>query len=606
MSFISESSHMTESSNHTESDQPMNVMGLNVWDISPKALIRWMVDRPNDLPVACVNYINPHAWNLARKNRDFRNILNSSDKAWCDGQGIAWAARKLGTPIRNRWTWPDHTDTFFESCAERGKRLYFIGETKEDLAEFVKVLKIKHPNLSIAGHCHGFFDLQGEGPSPVLKSLRDCTPDIILLGMGMPKQELFSEILRNELTGGVVLSVGALFRYYAGLSERCPPVFARHGFEWLYRLGRHPLKYFNRYIIGNARFVAALYRQKYQDKPEDASHERRMPTPSNYHKVLKNFEQLPEYWKGPLVYVDDLMDVGTNHFILRKWRIFVRHCKFLRTLYQTGTKDVFVRDFSNIPMALTMLLYRRKHKRIFLLNNHNLQWALLWPINRMAFRYLGSKNLRFVFFEETPLDILKILNIRCDKPYSIPLPLESVSLKINEKNTKDGLIAGIIGAWQNGREKNEIIRDLQINKKVIKILVGTTQTRNIIITDTTKVEIIDTKSDEAYDHAIRQCDFLLIHYTKNLYEYRASGIISDAIARNVAVIAPDYPIIKKQINHPCPVGYVWKNNIDIIKAIFEIEKNIEFFDFNKHKEYRQWDMVLKNFVDQTEVKRDSN
>lgn len=213
---------------------------------------------------ALVNYVNVHGMNLAHDDAAFRDVLNRSDILFCDGFGVKLGARILGHRIGERMTPPDWIDRLFEQCAAAGHAVYFVGDTAEVIEVFVKTVRERHPQLSIAGHDDGFFELRGEQADRIVADLRAKRPPIVITGMGMPRQEIWARDVRDELQHGVFLATGALFRWYSGYEKRAPRWMTDHGLEWLARVVTSPRKLWRRYLVGNPRFLFRVFRERFK------------------------------------------------------------------------------------------------------------------------------------------------------------------------------------------------------------------------------------------------------------------------------------------------------------------------------------------------------
>ena len=109
--------------------------------------------------------------------------------------------------------------------------------------------------MRIAGLHHGFFDVDGEENHRVVDLINASRADVILTGMGMPRQELWAHGNLQALEAGVIVAAGGLFRVYTGFLRRCPPLLSRHCLEWAWRLAHEPRRLFARYVIGNTAFL---------------------------------------------------------------------------------------------------------------------------------------------------------------------------------------------------------------------------------------------------------------------------------------------------------------------------------------------------------------
>lgn len=213
---------------------------------------------------ALVNNVNANACNIAWADREFRDILNASEVVFCDGFGVKLGARILGRTLGQRMTPPDWIDDFFKLCVQRRYCLYFIGDTAEVVLLFRQKVKEKYPEIRIVGQHDGFFTLNGDQDARIISEVNRLKPDIILTGMGMPRQEKWAWKARQRLGKGVIIATGALFRWYTGYEKRAPQWITRYGFEWLARLVMSPRKHFRRYVLGLPLFFFRILKQRFR------------------------------------------------------------------------------------------------------------------------------------------------------------------------------------------------------------------------------------------------------------------------------------------------------------------------------------------------------
>jgi N-acetylglucosaminyldiphosphoundecaprenol N-acetyl-beta-D-mannosaminyltransferase len=140
---------------------------------------------------------------------------------------------------------------------ERGYRLYFLGAAPGVAERAASTLRQRFPNAQIVGITHGYFSPEAE--PTVLAHIRQARPDVLLVGMGMPRQEKW--IARHKQTLGVPVSVGVggSFDIYAGVVRRAPRWMQRYGLEWLWRLMQDPRKIAK--VRNLPRFVWLVWRE---------------------------------------------------------------------------------------------------------------------------------------------------------------------------------------------------------------------------------------------------------------------------------------------------------------------------------------------------------
>lgn len=180
-----------------------------------------------------------------------------------DGQPLAWALRKLGHDIDARVYGPELMDRACARAAGSGQRHYLYGGRDEKaLAQLAANLLDRHPGLQLAGgFSPPFRELGDVELDEIAARINAARPDVVWVGIGVPKQEKWMAAMRARLDAPVLVGVGAAFDFHAGLVPQAPAWMQRRGLEWLFRLMQEPRRLFRRYARHNPRFVAGFARQ---------------------------------------------------------------------------------------------------------------------------------------------------------------------------------------------------------------------------------------------------------------------------------------------------------------------------------------------------------
>ena len=237
---------------------PVDVLGIPVHPVSPRELVATMVAWGNGTSTRRVYNVNVHAMNLACREADFRAALQRADLVFCDGFGVKWGASLLGHELPHRMTPPDWIDDFAAATARAGQSVYALGDESGVAASFQDLLTQRHPGYRSAGSHHGFFDREGPENEHVVAQINASGATHLLVGLGMPLQERWLEANASQLQPRVLVPVGALFRWYAGVEQRAPRWMTDRGLEWLARFLRHPVRHFRRYAVGNPLFLSRV------------------------------------------------------------------------------------------------------------------------------------------------------------------------------------------------------------------------------------------------------------------------------------------------------------------------------------------------------------
>lgn len=203
---------------------------------------------------AMVLYANVHGINLAQSDRYLQAAYRKADLVFCDGQGVRLGARLLGCDIPERYTPPDWIDLLAGRCADQDYRIFLLGTETSYVEQAAERLRERFPGLHVGAH-HGFFDHNGDENAAVCERINAFAPDIVLVGMGMPRQEYWIAANAALLDAPVVVAVGALFDYMSQRVQRGPRWLTDNGFEWATRLWYEPRRLWRRYLLGNPLFL---------------------------------------------------------------------------------------------------------------------------------------------------------------------------------------------------------------------------------------------------------------------------------------------------------------------------------------------------------------
>jgi len=206
--------------------------------------------------------INASKINLMETDIKLRNIVNSCSLINADGASIVWAAKKLGVPLKERVTGCDLFQNLVGVAAEKDYKIYLFGAKEEVVTKVKSIYEEKYPSLHIVGYRNGYFTEQDE--PEIVKNMHDSGADMMFVAFSSPKKEYWVNKYLDDIDIPFVMGVGGSFDIVAGVTERAPIWFQKHGLEWFYRFIQEPRRMWRRYIIGNAKFVVLLYKYKFK------------------------------------------------------------------------------------------------------------------------------------------------------------------------------------------------------------------------------------------------------------------------------------------------------------------------------------------------------
>ena len=209
---------------------------------------------------------------LGQANPYFVEAVQAASLCLADGMSVVWASRLLGKPIAERVTGGDFMEEMCALCARENMSVYFLGGLPGAAETAAATLAARYPGLVIAGtDCppQGFENDPAVQKSTLAK-IADARPELLLVALGAPRQEIWMHQHCLRLPIGAALSVGAAFDTQAGLRKRAPRWTHSIGVEWLYRLCMEPRRLWRRYLLGNCQFTAIVAREWWQLRKDRA------------------------------------------------------------------------------------------------------------------------------------------------------------------------------------------------------------------------------------------------------------------------------------------------------------------------------------------------
>jgi N-acetylglucosaminyldiphosphoundecaprenol N-acetyl-beta-D-mannosaminyltransferase len=243
-------------------DIASELLGLRVQTAPPAELLRQILGYCERGEHRRVSYVNAHVINQSFEIPELRESLRHSDLVYCDGYGVRLAARTIGVPVPHRMTGADWIWGVAALCEESGRSLYLLGSDPGASGEAAAALRRWYPRLEVRGSHHGYFDIDSPHNERVVEHINERSPDILLVGMGTPQQELWTERYFERIDARVVWTVGALFDYLSKRIPRAPHFMSDNGLEWVFRLAMEPRRMWRRYLLGNPLFLYRVWEER--------------------------------------------------------------------------------------------------------------------------------------------------------------------------------------------------------------------------------------------------------------------------------------------------------------------------------------------------------
>ena len=213
-----------------------------------------------------INTINAHSYNTAQKDELFAEALKNGDYLIPDGASIVKACRWLkakSQPIERVAGW-DLFEFEMNKLNRKGGKCFFMGSSLKVLKLIKERAAVDYPNIVVESYSPPYKpEFTDEDNRAIVDAINAAKPDLLWIGMTAPKQEKWAYSHWNELDIDCHAgTIGAVFDFFAGTSQRAPRWWQKHSLEWLYRLFAEPRRMWRRYVIGNPLFVRNIREER--------------------------------------------------------------------------------------------------------------------------------------------------------------------------------------------------------------------------------------------------------------------------------------------------------------------------------------------------------
>jgi N-acetylglucosaminyldiphosphoundecaprenol N-acetyl-beta-D-mannosaminyltransferase len=209
-----------------------------------------------------------HAVMVGQGDPEMRAALQASTLTVPDGMPLVWAANLLGEKLADRVYGPELMLRYCERSRDRGHRVFLYGGRDQgSLAQLALNLRLRYPGIKIVGgYSPPFRALTGDEDDRIAERINAARPDVVWVGIGVPKQEKWMARLRDRVEAPVMAGVGAAFDFHAGRVSMAPQWMQDRGLEWTYRIAQEPRRLLPRYLIHNPRFVLRIGAQLVRER----------------------------------------------------------------------------------------------------------------------------------------------------------------------------------------------------------------------------------------------------------------------------------------------------------------------------------------------------
>jgi len=203
-----------------------------------------------------INTINPHSFMVAEEDKIFKNALKQSDILLPDGIGITLAIHMLNQEkIKKIAGWDIH-EYLIEFAQKHSLSCYYMGSKESTLLKIKEKIELLYPLIKVNFYSPPFKnDFLPEENKLIIENINKFCPDILFVGMTAPKQEKWVYQNKNEINAKIIVSIGAVFDFFAETIKRPGRFWISIGMEGMIRVLKEPKRMWKRFVFSDLRFM---------------------------------------------------------------------------------------------------------------------------------------------------------------------------------------------------------------------------------------------------------------------------------------------------------------------------------------------------------------
>lgn len=390
--------------------------------------------------------VNSLSWRWGRpRHAELLHILRTSDIITADGMPIVWLSKLLGSPLKQRITGTDLFPRLLTALANENKAIYLVGGEAKMAKVTSVLLEAFYPGLTVAGIATPQIDIDGERldntgsqDAQLAEQINSCSPDLLFISLGNPKQEVWFDRIKHRLQVPLSIGIGGTLDITFGPIGRAPKWMQKSGLEWLYRLVKEPGRLWRRYVLGGMKFlIQAVPLLLYHTGARVVA--RIMPTP-----MLQ-----PEELHPAQLFFSDNFSIAALALPARLEKGLFTQLNFF--IEEAAAQDAVILDFTKIyfltPKELSTLVTL---------------WETAISSSQQLFAYGISPGFRFFLKIHRLWDLFLPYQISTTEEIlaCLPLPDSQDNLFTSIQQYKDNGCVSFLGNLHNGIDYVELVEKL--------------------------------------------------------------------------------------------------------------------------------------------------
>ncbi len=226
--------------------EKISIFGVNIYNTTLKETVELLKEYLKGDSLKKIYTPNTEIVMGAKDDEGLRELINRGDLVIPDGIGLIYGSRIQGKPLKERVTGFDTSMKLLEIADENGYSLYLLGCKDGVAKKAAENIRLQYPNIRIAGYHHGYFkgchtgNFDTEDELGIINDINESKTDIIFVGLGFPKQEIWIDTNAHRLKAKVIIGNGGVMDILSGNVKATPEIYQKLGLEWLYRLAKNP------------------------------------------------------------------------------------------------------------------------------------------------------------------------------------------------------------------------------------------------------------------------------------------------------------------------------------------------------------------------------
>ena len=208
----------------------------------------------------CSYVVTPNVDHIVQleKDEELKRVYENASLILTDGKPLIWISNWYKTPIKEKISGSDLFPRVCELAAKKGYTMYLLGAAEGVADKAAKNLMDKYKGLNIVGTYSPPFGFEKDKVElkKIERQIQEVHPDILIVGLGCPKQEKYMYHHCKELDVPISFGLGASTDIEAGNIKRAPRWMSEHGLEWLYRITQHPKRLAKRYLVDDMKIIS--------------------------------------------------------------------------------------------------------------------------------------------------------------------------------------------------------------------------------------------------------------------------------------------------------------------------------------------------------------